>query len=89
MSTDLREVPGTTVTQTRFWGGDDRGVCIQLTKSTEGRGPRPVDFVQLTRDEAKALSVELMLFGEGLEVEMPDEVDDEFETVYQVKLISD
>ncbi len=71
MSTELRNVPRTNITQTRFFGGGDRGTSIQITQ----RKFEAVDFtdsmfnkVQLTRDEARALAVELMLFAEGREV---------------------
>lgn len=71
MSTDLRNVPTTDISQTRFFGGGDRGTCIQITQ----RKVEAVDFtgemfnkVQLTRDEARVLATELMLFAEGREV---------------------
>jgi len=74
MSTDLRNVPGTRIKQTRFYGGDDRGVCLQLTK--QARQPnydfndgRLFDYIQITRLEASKLANELMLFAAELEVE--------------------
>ena len=51
MSTELRTVPTTDIQQTRFFGGKDRGTCIQLT-----------------REQAAALAIELTLFAEGNEV---------------------
>ena len=71
MSTELRTVPGTTISQTRFWGGAERKQCVQVTqKTTRFKNEVDVmfDCVQLTRNEAKALAVELMLFAEGCEV---------------------
>jgi hypothetical protein len=77
MSTDLRNVPNLDVTnkltQTRFWGGAERKQCVQVTQRNHeyGKcaGAERFSFLQLTRDQAKALAVELMLFAEGCEVE--------------------
>ncbi len=66
MSTQLRNVPDCVahneLTQTRFWGGEDRKTCIQVTDS---KG----NYLQLTRHQARMLTTELVLFAEGLEVE--------------------
>ena len=32
MSTELRNVPTTELSQTRFFGGEHRGVCVQITQ---------------------------------------------------------
>ena len=77
MSTDLRNVPECTaqneLTQTRFWGGKDRMTCIQVTqRKPKGEGKGASDFfnhLSLTKHQARALAVELMLFAEGREVE--------------------
>ena len=79
MSTELRTVPGCAfqneLTQTRFWGGEDRMTCVQVTQrrnKNEGkRGPADEFFnhLQLTKHQARQLAVELMLFAEGREVE--------------------
>ena len=79
MSTELRTVPGCAfqneLTQTRFWGGENRMTCIQVTQrrpKEEGRrGPVDEHFnhLSLTRHQARKLAVELMLFAEGVEVE--------------------
>ena len=73
MSTELRNVPTTDITQTRFFGGSDRGTSIQITQRKEEAitefTDRMFNKIQLTRDEARALAVELMLFAEGREVE--------------------
>jgi hypothetical protein len=84
MSTDLRNVPDCVaqneLTQTRFWGGKDRMTCVQVTQrrnKNEGkRGPEDEFFnsLQLTRHQARALAVELMLFAEGREVEEFEEL---------------
>ena len=72
MSTELRNVPTTNITQTRFFGGKDRGTCIQITQRKEEVvtefADRMFNKVQLTRDEARALAVELLMFAEGREV---------------------
>lgn len=80
MSTQLRNVPNcdaaNKLTQTRFYGGATRRTCLQVTQ------PNPCDkvmigqnthlYIQLTKHQAKELSVELMLFAEGREVEEYD-----------------
>ena len=70
MSTELRTVPGTEIKQTRFYGGDDRGVCIQVTKSKHypDNSGNYFDYIQLTRKQASLLAGELYLFADSLEV---------------------
>ena len=79
MSTDLRNVPNldtkTELTQTRFWGGQDRKQCLQVTQRKERGWEEPTtssgffNHIDLTREQARELAVELMLFAEGREVE--------------------
>jgi len=80
MSTQLRNVPNcqaqNELTQTRFWGGKDRMVCLQVTqvkhKSERTTGAGVADFfsyLTLDKHQARMLAVELMLFAEGREVE--------------------
>jgi hypothetical protein len=79
MATDLRNVPNldstVKLTQTRFWGGVDRKQCLQVTqKKARGWSEPPTsdgffNHLDLTREQARALAVELMLFAEGREVE--------------------
>ena len=77
MSTDLRNVPECTaqneLTQTRFWGGENRMTCIQVTqRKPKGEGKGASEFfnhLSLDKFQARALAVELMLFAEGREVE--------------------
>ena len=80
MSTQLRNVPNcraqNELTQTRFWGGENRMTCLQVTqvkpKSERTAGAGVADFfnhLSLTKEQAKNLAVELMLFAEGREVE--------------------
>jgi len=62
MSTELRNVPNTDLSQTRFYGGAKRGTCIQVT-SSDGK-----QFLQLTREQANQLARELVLFANAEEV---------------------
>ena len=64
MATDLRAIPGTEVTQTRFAGGKERGVCIQLT----GIQQNTFQQLQFTREQALMVAQELLLFANGMEV---------------------
>jgi hypothetical protein len=49
--------------QTRFFGGKERGTCIQLTPPWRDQG-----HIQLTREQAAVVAAELMLFAEGNEI---------------------
>ena len=79
MSTELRDVPNCVaqnqLSQTRFWGGEDRLTCIQVTQvkpKSERTTSGSTDFfnhLSLTRHQARMLATELMLFAEGREVE--------------------
>ena len=81
MSTDLRNVPNLDskllmLTQTRFWGGQDRNQCLQVTQRKARGFQQPTtsdgffNHIDLTREQARELAVELMLFAEGREVEV-------------------
>ena len=73
MSTELRNVPTTELSQTRFFGGEQRGVCVQITQRKDEALTEFADKffnkIQLTRLEARELSIELMMFANGKEVE--------------------
>ena len=78
MSTDLRNVPDCVaqneLTQTRFWGGEDRMTCVQITqrRHKSNRGGSSLEFfdsIQLTKHQARMLATELMLFAEGREID--------------------
>ena len=70
MSTQLRNVPNTNVIQTRFFGGKDRGTCVQLTRKSWSSNPSNMfDMMQFTREEALAAATELLMFAQGFEVE--------------------
>lgn len=69
MSTELKS-HADRVALTRFWGGADRGTCVQVT--TEKREPQGTEFfdsVQLTRAQAAALAADLLEFAQGRETE--------------------
>ena len=70
MSTELRNVPNTDLSQTRFYGGSKRGTCVQVT-SSYGK-----QFLQLTREQADQLSRELALFANAEEVVYNDDDND-------------
>ena len=84
MSTELRNVPDCNaqyeLTQTRFWGGENRMTCVQVTqrkpKSERGESASFFNHLSLTKHQARMLAVELMLFAEGREVESEAELDD-------------
>ena len=63
MSTELRKVPGTKISQTRFAGGEGRGSMLQLTVTNQNS----FQNIQLTREEALSLEQELILFANGQE----------------------
>jgi hypothetical protein len=77
MSTELRNVPdcvaNNELTQVRFWGGQDRRTCIQVTqrkpKNDDNHSSKFFNSLQLTKHQARMLAVELMLFAEDREVE--------------------
>ncbi len=79
MSTELRNVPNLDctqeLTQTRFWGGQDRMTCIQITQRKPRGFEKPTtadgffNSLQLTKHQARMLATELMLFAEGREID--------------------
>lgn len=66
MSTELKS-HADRVTLTRFFGGWDRGVCVQVTVDS---GAGQFDYVQLTRAQAAALSSDLLDFAQARETEV-------------------
>ena len=64
MATELRVVPNTDISQTRFAGGVDRGTMLQLTVINQNS----FQHISITRDEARSLAAELLLFAEGNEI---------------------
>ena len=63
MATELRDVPGTDISQARFAGGRDRVSMLQLTVSDRGS----FRSIKLTREECLSLAQELVLFANGQE----------------------
>jgi hypothetical protein len=71
MATDLK-TNGENFWMTRFYGGNSRGTCVQVTQERFNKDEKPSDMFntfQLTREDARQLAVELMLFAEGREQE--------------------
>ncbi len=68
MSTDLKSRNHRTVGLTRFWGGENRGACVQVTTARDfkdDRGPADkfFDSVSLSKSEAVALAQDLLDFA--------------------------
>ncbi len=72
MATDLK-THAQNVSLTRFWGGDNKGSCVQVTtpacNDNRDKG-RFFDSVQLTRAQAAALAADLLDFAQGREKEV-------------------
>jgi hypothetical protein len=70
MSTELKS-HADGVTLTRFYGGTDRGTCVQVTTSKVGSWSEggPFSWVQLTRAQAAAMAADLLDFAQGREQE--------------------
>ena len=72
MSTELKS-HAKGVSLTRFFGGKERGTCVQVTHKrfnpAENRGPADkfFDSVQLTRAQAAALAADLLDFAQNRE----------------------
>ena len=68
MSTELKSRTED-VMLTRFWGGEGRGTCVQVTTTYTAN---PEDFfkhISLSRDEARTLAADLAAFAAGVEEE--------------------
>ena len=68
MATELKSTTED-VSLTRFWGGEGRGTCVQVTTTYTAN---PADFfkhISLTREEARTVAQDLMAFAEGKETE--------------------
>jgi hypothetical protein len=61
MATDLKSTDKA-VMLTRFWGGQDRGTCVQITTDWQ-------EHVSLTREQARAVAEDLLAFADKREVE--------------------
>ena len=69
MSTELQDVTPT-ILQTRFWGGKEKGACVQITQ-TDQETPwnSGAQSLRLTKEEASKLATALLLFATDNEVE--------------------
>ena len=66
MATDLKSTTED-VMLTRFYGGEDRGTCVQVTTTYTAE---PGDFfkhIRLTRDEARTVAEDLLAFANSEE----------------------
>jgi len=61
MATDLKSTDRD-VKLTRFWGGKDRGTCVQITTDWQ-------EHVSLTREQARAVALDLLDFADNRERE--------------------
>ena len=69
MATDLRSKTKN-VTLTRFWGGKNKGSCVQVTQPRKDTNMIEVNVtdtfftsIQLTREQAADLATDLMTFA--------------------------
>ena len=74
MATDIKS-RADGVDMTRFWGGDSRGTCVQISMRRDSTN-NPVTTadqfftsVSLTREQAKQVAADLLAFAEGREEE--------------------
>ena len=69
MATDLKSRTED-VTLTRFYGGEERGTCVQITAMQHSGNHRGIfKHVNLTREQARTVAQDLMDFAEGKEIE--------------------
>tara|TARA_B100000683_G_scaffold118163_1_gene116217 strand:+ start:199 stop:429 length:231 start_codon:yes stop_codon:yes gene_type:complete len=74
MATDLKS-HASNVSMTRFWGGKNKGSCVQVTQPRKDTNldlnvsDKFFTSLQLTRAQAAALAADLMDFAQGREVE--------------------
>ena len=71
MSTELKS-HAQEVSLTRFFGGEQRGSCVQVTMrkaELPATADKFFDSVQLTRAQAAALAADLLDFAQGREQE--------------------
>ena len=80
MSTDLKSRNRGKVSLTRFWGGENRGACVQVTTARDWQKEGDVtasdkffNHVTLSKSEAVALAQDLLDFaGDTAEQEFDD-----------------
>jgi len=64
MATDLK-TSDKTVFMTRFWGGEERGTCVQVSTDWQ-------ENISLTREQARRVAEDLLAFADGTEVTQID-----------------
>lgn len=69
MATDLRSnTEGLQLT--RFWGGENRGVCVQVTSTYRNLASNEFfQYVTLSREEARTLANDLLAFANKREID--------------------
>jgi len=69
MATDLKSnTPGLDLT--RFWGGEERGCCVQVTSVYRNLASNEFfQYVTLSREEARTLANDLLAFANKREVD--------------------
>ena len=80
MSTELKSRNRCKVSLTRFWGGDPRGACVQVTTARDWQkegdvtaSDKFINHVTLSKSEAVALAQDLLDFaGDTAEQEFDD-----------------
>lgn len=79
MATDIKS-RADGVDMTRYWGGNDKGTCVQISTPRDSVN-NPVTTadqffksISLTREQAKQVAADLLAFAEGKEVEDDGEV---------------
>ena len=84
MSTDLKSRNHNTVGLTRFWGGENRGACVQVTTARDWRkegdhtaADKFFNHVTLSKSEAVALAQDLLDFA-------GDTADEEFDSLADI-----
>lgn len=64
MSTEFK--PTSQFSLTRFYGGTDRGACVQVTQRYGIGLMKSVGYVDMTMDQARELAVALWELSEGV-----------------------
>jgi hypothetical protein len=69
MATDLKSnTEGLLLT--RFWGGENRGACVQVTSTNRNVASNELfQYVTLSREEARTLANDLLAFANKREVD--------------------
>tara|TARA_R110000824_G_scaffold85909_1_gene213054 strand:- start:58 stop:306 length:249 start_codon:yes stop_codon:yes gene_type:complete len=81
MATDIKS-KANGVDMTRFWGGNTRGRCVQVSMKRDSTNPvtsadQFFTAVSFTAEQARQVAADLMAFAEGNEVEEVGEAEQE------------